>query len=380
MADETAPPAIARGTYRELRSLVRQAGLLEPRTGYYVRRIGTNLLAFALGVLLFAAAGDSWWQVPIAAYLAIVTSQMAMIGHDAGHRQISRSRRANNVLGYLHLNLAAGVSHGWWNERHRKHHAHPNDPRFDPDISNSVIVLWADERRLWTGRSWVSKYQAVYFFPLLFLAQGFALHFSHFKNLSKLPGRAVLIESALLAVHVAGYCSALMATMSPLKIAAFTMVNQGIRCVYHRDGCSESQRNACLAGRGADGLPPAPDGDRPEHPWWSCHRARVRRPELSDRAPPLPDHAGVLPEEGEAHRRAVLPGARAGIRRDRPRRVVLGGSAAPCGSDEPFSSVTGQPSLELGMPELIDGARLTQDAPPGVRVLEERDQPPRQSS
>lgn len=255
MAEETAPPAIARGTYRELRSLVWQAGLLEPRTGYYVRRITTNLLAFALGVLLFVAAGDSWWQVPIAAYLAIVTSQMAMIGHDAGHRQISRSRRANNVLGYLHLNLAAGVSHGWWNERHRKHHAHPNDPRFDPDISNSVIALWADERRPRTGRSWVSKYQAVYFFPLLFLAQGFALHFSHFKNLSKLPGRAVLIESALLAVHVAGYCSALVVTMSPLKMAAFTMVNQGIFGAYITGTVAPNHK----------GMPVWPEGGRTDY-------------------------------------------------------------------------------------------------------------------
>ena len=30
--------------------------------------------------------GDSWWQLLTAAYLAVVFTQIAFMGHDAGHR------------------------------------------------------------------------------------------------------------------------------------------------------------------------------------------------------------------------------------------------------------------------------------------------------
>jgi fatty acid desaturase len=34
-------------------------------------------------------------------------TQIAFVGHDAGHRQIFRSRRANNLVGLTHANLLA---------------------------------------------------------------------------------------------------------------------------------------------------------------------------------------------------------------------------------------------------------------------------------
>lgn len=58
--------------------------------------------------------GASWWQLVTAAYLAVVFTQIAFVGHDAGHRQIFRSRRGNDLVGLAHANLLLGVSFDWW--------------------------------------------------------------------------------------------------------------------------------------------------------------------------------------------------------------------------------------------------------------------------
>jgi fatty acid desaturase len=43
----------------------------------------------------------------------VVFTQIASVGHDAGHRQIFRSRRANDLAGLVHANLPVGISFGW---------------------------------------------------------------------------------------------------------------------------------------------------------------------------------------------------------------------------------------------------------------------------
>ena len=78
------------GEYTQLSRQVRQAGLLERRRGWYGARIGLNLVGLAAGWVVFAIVGESWWQLATAAYLAVVFTQLAFVGH----RQLFRSRRA----------------------------------------------------------------------------------------------------------------------------------------------------------------------------------------------------------------------------------------------------------------------------------------------
>jgi hypothetical protein len=68
----------------------------------------------------------SWWQLAVAVFLAIMFTQVGFLGHDAGHRQIFRSRKANYVLGVLLGNLSIGLSYDWWVSKHNRHHARPN--------------------------------------------------------------------------------------------------------------------------------------------------------------------------------------------------------------------------------------------------------------
>lgn len=82
--------------YAELSRTMRDAGLLRRRYGYYAMKISLNVAAFAGGWVAFVHVGDSWWELFLAVFFAVMFGQLAFIGHDAGHKQIFRSRRAND--------------------------------------------------------------------------------------------------------------------------------------------------------------------------------------------------------------------------------------------------------------------------------------------
>ena len=133
------------GEYTQLSRQIKQAGLLDRRRGWYLARIGLNLALLAGGWAAFAILGDSWWQLVTAAYLAVVFTQLAFVGHDAGHRQIFRSRPGNDRVGLLHANLLIGISFGWWVPKHNAHHTNPNHEDLDPDISIAALAFTADQ-------------------------------------------------------------------------------------------------------------------------------------------------------------------------------------------------------------------------------------------
>jgi len=87
--------------YTLLSRQIKQAGLLDRRHGWYAGKIGLNLALLAAGLVAFFLLGESWWQLVTAAYLAVVATQLTFVGHDAGHRQIFRSRRANDLAGLV---------------------------------------------------------------------------------------------------------------------------------------------------------------------------------------------------------------------------------------------------------------------------------------
>jgi fatty acid desaturase len=125
----------ARGSdYAALARQVRKAGMLKRRPGYYSMKIAANLGMLGLAGTAFVLLGHSWWQMLVAAFLGLVFTQIAFVGHDAGHRQIAGSRRANDLLGLLHGNLLIGLSYGWWIAKHNRHHANLWVPRTQSPI------------------------------------------------------------------------------------------------------------------------------------------------------------------------------------------------------------------------------------------------------
>jgi fatty acid desaturase len=233
----TPEPAIPRGSdYAALVRQVKQSGLLDRRPLYYVWKITLTAAALAAGWAAFAAIGNSWWQLADAVFLAVVFAQFGFLGHDAGHSQVFRTRRANAVLGLACGNLGAGVSYDWWTGKHNRHHAHPNTEGADPDIALGVLAFSPSSARAARGvRRLIFRYQAYLVVPMLFL-EAVSLHASSIRTVTGPGCRHRAWEAALLGAHFAAYLGAVFLVLPPAKAVAFIAVQQGLLGFYL--GCS----------------------------------------------------------------------------------------------------------------------------------------------
>jgi fatty acid desaturase len=224
--------------FRVLAGQVRRAGLLDRRPGFYAMRMGLTVAAFAAAWVAFFAVGDSWAALGIAPLLAIVFTQVAFFGHDAGHQQIFRSRRANLLVGLVAGDALTGLSFGWWVPKHNAHHAHPNVVGRDPDIGAGSLALTfsAESAQNQHGaRRVVTRCQAWLFFPMLML-EGAGLHISGVDGVLRRRDRSAAIEGLLLGLHAALYLFAVFWVLSPLRAVAFLAVQEGLFGLYL--GCS----------------------------------------------------------------------------------------------------------------------------------------------
>jgi fatty acid desaturase len=218
--------------YAELSRRIKQAGLLRRRPAYYAAKSAATAGLLAAGWTAFLLLGDSWWQLVTTVFLAFAFTQVAFLGHDAGHRQIFGTRRANGLLGLVLGNLLIGVSYSWWVGKHNRHHSNPNHTDLDPDVTIGVLAFTAaqasDKRGLVRA---VVRYQAYLFFPLLLLEAGH-LHVASIKAV--LGGRERLdrVEALLLLVHAGAYVAMLLLVLSPLRAAAFLLLQQGLFGLY----------------------------------------------------------------------------------------------------------------------------------------------------
>jgi fatty acid desaturase len=215
-------PAAGAGDFHDLTMHLRAAGLFDRRLGYYGMKVALTVAAFVGGWVGFFLLGDSWATLGVAVFLGIVGTQLGFLGHDAGHRQIFESRRANRLLGLGIGNGLIGMSYGWWVPKHGAHHAHPNEPGRDPDIG--------------VGPGFLDRWQAGLFFPLMLL-RSTGLYVSGVQDLvRRRSDRSVLGEGALLAAHAACYLTAVFWVLSPVKAIAFVAVHQAAFSLYL--GCS----------------------------------------------------------------------------------------------------------------------------------------------
>lgn len=227
------PAPAPRGTeYAELSRQIRAARLLDRRPRYYAWKITVTAVLLAAGWAVFAVLGDSWWQLAVAAFLAVMFTQVGFLGHDAGHRQIFRSRPGNHILGVVLGNLGIGLSYGWWVSKHNRHHAHPNQEGADPDIAIGALAFTESQAHARRGLGRLAfRFQAFLFFPLLLL-EAASLHVASIRALISRPSRHRAWEAGLLAVHVAGYLTVVFLVLSPVMAVAFIVVQQGLFGLY----------------------------------------------------------------------------------------------------------------------------------------------------
>ncbi|MGW3267977.1 fatty acid desaturase family protein [Streptomyces sp. NPDC001056] len=225
-------PSRAGSDFAGLSRRIAEAGLLERRPGYYTVRLGVVIALLTAGWGAFFALGDTWWQLAVAAFLALVFGQVALVAHDLAHRQVFRRRRPSEIWGRLFGNLGIGMSYGWWMNKHTRHHANPNHEELDPDVSPDILVWSTDQARNSSGVSrLIGGRQAALFFPLLTL-EGFNLHVAGVRALRSPSMKNRLLEGSLLFLHIAAYLTALFVVLPPGKAVAFLAVHQCLFGVY----------------------------------------------------------------------------------------------------------------------------------------------------
>jgi fatty acid desaturase len=219
--------------FRALALQVRAMGLLDRRPGYYGVKITLTIVAFFAGWALFVMVGNSWAALAVAPLVGMMFTQLGFIGHDAGHNQVFCARRRNRWLGLIVGNALIGLSFGWWVPKHSAHHAYPNEMGRDPDIGEGVVLASAGapgERRGLLA-SWLARWQAPLFFPLMLL-RSVGLHVLGIKGLLQRRDRASALEAALIVLHAVLYLTVVLWVLSPLKALAFVALQQAVFSLY----------------------------------------------------------------------------------------------------------------------------------------------------
>jgi len=215
--------------YTALAAYVRESGLMNRRYGYYWTRLIAVVVAFAGIWVAVVLVGDSWWQLAVAAGLALVLTQVAFLGHDSAHRQIFKSGAWNDWTSRILAGAFAGLSHSWWRNKHNRHHASPNQQGTDPDIAPGVVVWTADALETRTGfKGWFGRNQGWFFFPLLML-EGLSLHISSVRLLlAKEPVPHRWVEAPIVITRLALYVGVLFYLLPPSKAFAFIGVQMAL--------------------------------------------------------------------------------------------------------------------------------------------------------
>lgn len=231
-ADTASVDTRAGSDFARLARTITASGLMRRRPGYYVLRISLVTALCAVGWTAFVLVGNSWWTLAVAAFLAVVFGQVALVAHDVGHRQVFRLRRASARTGRIAGNLVIGMGYGWWQDKHTRHHANPNNEQLDPDVLPDVLVWNEGQARAARGLPrLLGGRQAYLFFPLLAL-EGFSLHVAGVRALADRSLKQRWAEGTLLIAHFVLYLTALLLVLPPGKALAFLLVHQCLFGIY----------------------------------------------------------------------------------------------------------------------------------------------------
>jgi fatty acid desaturase len=183
-------------TFSALLGDVKGAGLLARTRVFYISVFTTLVLALGGAITGFLLLGDSWFQLIIAGVLGIIFTQFAFMGHEASHRQVFESGRANDRIGRALSSGLVGISYSWWMNKHTRHHANPNTVGKDPDIEVDTVSFLEEDAASARGiRAFITRHQGAFFIPLL-VFEGLNLHvksFGHIFGKGKVDNRALEI-------------------------------------------------------------------------------------------------------------------------------------------------------------------------------------------
>ena len=213
--------------YLELARIVRRQGLLEKQPGYYALNGAVTLGLLAFGFIFLALVDNLWLLLLDAVVLSVVFARLAFLGHDAGHRQIFRSNRWNDIAG-LGISFLLGMERTWWVDKHNRHHSNPNQTGMDPDVDIPVLAF-SEEDALKKGGlcRLIVRHQHLFFFPLLALEGGFGLRIAGIQYLlTRNKVKYPVFEPLFFAGHFVAYLGLLFWLLDPWQALSFIVVHQ----------------------------------------------------------------------------------------------------------------------------------------------------------
>lgn len=220
------------GEHRELRRRVSNAGLLEKQPLYYCKKIALGVALLGAVVAIMVLVDSLWVQLANAVFAGFTFSQLAFIGHDAGHYQIARSARRNELVGLLVTFLVA-MDLSWWIDKHNRHHTSPNVLGEDTDIEVSVLAFTEDQalsKNLLLRP--IVRYQAFLFYPILMLSS-ISLRFGGVNYMVR--GGDVkypVLEPLLMVAHAIIYLGLLYYLLGPWQGVMFLVIHQAVGGVF----------------------------------------------------------------------------------------------------------------------------------------------------
>ncbi len=232
-AQRIRPATRAVTDYATVLKQVQDAGLMRRRAGFYVVKISALLLVLIGAGVGFLALGEHWGQVCVAAVIALTVTQFMFLSHDAAHRQVFGSHKANEWTALLLGTGVGGVSLGWWNTKHTRHHQAPNQIGKDPDIESAVLRFYdTDTPPRSRLAAFVYSRQGWWFYPLL-VAEALNLHVQSVVTVATRRGlKHRWIEALLLTLRLGAYPAALFVFLPWGLAATFLGVQLGVTGLY----------------------------------------------------------------------------------------------------------------------------------------------------
>jgi len=224
---------VSNSEYAELKQLIKERGLLDRQPVYYTFRIGLLFCLLALGGIFLLVVPVFWLQLLNAVYLAFVFTQLGLLSHEAGHRQMFHHPWKHDVVSLMGGTLILGVSYAYWLDRHNTHHSHPNQVDMDPDIEMPWLDFTGTEDLEPMGkfRQFLVKHQAFIFLPALMLVS-VGLQFNSVNFLLRKKARYYAIECFLLVAHFVLYFALVCSRLPFWQAVLFVCLHQTLTGLY----------------------------------------------------------------------------------------------------------------------------------------------------
>lgn len=178
-------------SYSEILNLIKSENLLRKIPSFYIKRL-TVITFIALGLwgaLYFIATSENFslylLALPVMMLQGIMAAQYGFIAHETSHRQVFRDNHINDNVGRILANLFAGLSYGFWMNKHNRHHNKPNQIDYDPDINITVLSFTTESLEKKKGLEHLLSKNQGWLFPILLCFTGFHLLLDSFIALGR---------------------------------------------------------------------------------------------------------------------------------------------------------------------------------------------------